>query len=45
MIKIFKAFLITAAFALSIGLTAATLSAPVMADTFSSCGENPSGTC
>lgn len=45
MTKIFKAVMITAAFALTIGLAAATLSAPAMADDFSMCGDNPSGTC
>lgn len=45
MTKIFKALMITAAFALTIGLAAATVSAPAMADDFSMCGDNPSGTC
>jgi hypothetical protein len=45
MTTIFKAFMITAAFALTIGLTAATVSAPAMADEYSMCGDNPSGTC
>ena len=41
----FKAFLITAAFALTIGLTAATVSTPAVANDYSMCGDNPSGTC
>jgi len=45
MTKIFKAFLITTAFALTIGVATATVSAPAMADEFATCGENPSGTC
>ena len=45
MTTIFKAFLITAAFALTLGLTTATVSAPAMADGFDTCGATPSGTC
>ena len=45
MTAIVKAILITAAFALSIGLTTATVSAPAIADEYSMCGDNPSGAC
>lgn len=45
MMAIFKAFSITAAFALTIGLAAATASASVMADEFAACGANLPGVC
>lgn len=42
---VFKAFLITTAFALTLGLTAATASAPAMTDTVDMCSDKTSGTC
>ena len=45
MTAIFKAFAITTAFALTIGLTAATVSAPAMADGVAACSATPTETC